>query len=409
MLLDSGGGHSARGAEWPRALVYSHDARGLGHIRLTLPIAVSLAQRQPDLAVLLVTGAARVDLAPLPANLDVVKLPAVGRAEMYTGLPANVPPGTPRLGIWGVRSALLTTLTRVFAPDLVFVDHAPTGVSGELKQALFSLHRTDPRPTFVLGLPDIVNDAGRVANDWGWTDGFRALEEVYERIVVYGDRRVFDPTVEYGFSAEVAAKTVFCGYLPPAVPTTPPDAVRERLGAGDRPLLVMTTGGGEEGAPVLRAFLDALEGGLLGAVAAFVTTGPFLRPDERAAIAARAARVPHVTVVRHAEDLVDVVRAADVVVTLGGYGAVCEALSLGKRPVIVPRAGPEQQIRADRLTRLGLARVVAAADLTPERLAASIRSELAAEASPPRWIEFDALTQVVDELIAHLHRRSPPR
>jgi predicted glycosyltransferase len=356
---------------------------------------------------MLVTGAARLDGASLPVNLDVVKLPSAHRAELYVGLPEGGPAGTPRLGLWGVRSALLTTLARVTAPDLVFVDHAPTGPLAELKQALYTLRRAEPCPAFVLGLPDIVTDAAEVERDWSWTGASLALDDLYDRILVYGDRRIYDPTVEYRFSAAAVRKTTFCGYLPAPQPTASPAKVRNRLRATARPLVLVTTGGGEDGAPLLDAFLGVLERGLLRDVAAFVTTGPYLEPGERAAVETRAAGRSNLTVVTFADDLIDIVQAANVVVTMGGYGSVRDVLAFGKRPIVVPRAGnyAEHRIRAASLARLGLATVVAADELTPERLAAAIQAELTSDSSPPRMLEFNGLRRVVDVLVDLLDRR----
>src|SRR5205809_7547751 len=57
--------------------------------------------------------------------------------------------------------------------------------------------------------------------------------------------------------------------------------------------------------------------------------------------------------------------AADAIVSMGGYNSVCEALSLGRPLVIVPRATHkiEQQIRAEPLAARGLARWIHPKDL----------------------------------------------
>jgi predicted glycosyltransferase len=47
------------------------------------------------------------------------------------------------------------------------------------------------------------------------------LEDVYNLILVYGCRDVFDPTGEYGLSPAIAAKTIFNGYLQRPEPRRP--------------------------------------------------------------------------------------------------------------------------------------------------------------------------------------------
>src|SRR5207302_644021 len=66
--------------------------------------------------------------------------------------------------------------------------------------------------------------------------------------------------------------------------------------------------------------------------------------------------------------------AADAIVSMGGYNSVCEALSVSRPLVIVPRATHkvEQQIRAETLAAHGLARWVHPTDAGPETLAAAL-------------------------------------
>ena len=70
-------------------------------------------------------------------------------------------------------------------------------------------------------------------------------------------------------------------------------------------------------------------------------------------------------------DLDSYLAAADLVVSMAGYNTVCEALSLNARLLLVPRNQPrlEQQIRAERLAELGLARVLLPEQLTARKLA----------------------------------------
>src|SRR5690606_23869896 len=103
---------------------------------------------------------------------------------------------------------------------------------------------------------------GQTRTLWRNERVYDLLEDVYDRILVYGSREVFDPIREYGLSASVADKTVFCGYLAPPKPTESVDEVRARLGVGDRPLVALSVGGGGDGAPLLRAYLTGLRQGL---------------------------------------------------------------------------------------------------------------------------------------------------
>ncbi|MDP9365613.1 MAG: hypothetical protein M3Q10_15555, partial [Chloroflexota bacterium] len=216
----------------PRVLFYSHDGTGLGHQRIVLPIATELARRRPDASLLALTGALPADGDRLPPNLDLVKLPAVPKRRLYEGLPAaTAPDQTPFKNVMFLREAIARATVEAFEPDLVVVDHAPAGLFGELAAALDKLHATRPRLAVVFLMRDVTFGPEQTRTLWQGEGAFDLLDRVYDRILVYGERDVFDPVAAYGLSPAAAAKTAFCGYLPPPPPTRPAAAVRAALGA----------------------------------------------------------------------------------------------------------------------------------------------------------------------------------
>ena len=187
--------------------------------------------------------------------------------------------------------------------------------------------------------------------------------------------QVYDPIEAYGLPPKVAAKTRFTGYLPrEAQPDLPlPPQIQARVQEG--PFLLVTTGGGGDGADLVDATLSAYEkfNGRLPWPAVIVY-GPFLPARERAAFERRAARLPRVTTLTFHEHLENLIEQAAGVVALGGYHTFCEILSLNKRSLIVPRVRPrtEQLLRAEAAQRLGLVQTLHPARLTPDTLAEAI-------------------------------------
>ena len=116
------------------------------------------------------------------------------------------------------------------------------------------------------------------------------------------------------------------------------------------------------------------------------------------------ADLPGVVMVPFCEDLVSYLHAADVVVTMGGYNTVCEAISANKRPIVVPREDElgEQVIRAERLEALGLVRHLPAHRLTPNRLGALVRDELTGGVSPAPILDFAGLDRIANVLLDEL-------
>ena len=203
-------------------------------------------------------------------------------------------------------------------------------------------------------------------------------------------------------SPAAAAKVSFCGYLQPPPPVRRAAVIRSELGVGHRRLAVVTVGGGADGADVLRTYLTMLRHHPPTELVSYIVTGPLLPDAERAEIHAMASGLADVTLTPFSPDLVSHLHAADLIITMGGYNALCETVSAGKRAVVVPRApGPEEQlIRARRFARHGLVTMVPPSELSPERLSRVMREELARGTSPPRLLEFDGVRSIVERLVA---------
>ena len=394
----------------PRILLYSHDGTGLGHLRIVLGLATDLAARRPDASLLILTGSMQIDSFELPTNVDYVKLPAMPKRHLYADLPVPGAEGTLHKQAIFIRSAVARATIEAFRPHLIVVDHAPAGLFRELVDSLQSLHQNlsqaPERPRIVLLMRDITFGPDQTKLIWQ-KEGVRdLLEQIYDRILVYGDRDIFDPILEYRLSPVIAHKTTFCGYLTPPAPTRPAAAVRAGLGVGDLPLVAVSVGGGADGAPLLRAYLSGLRRSSPPAVASFVVTGPLLPEEDRHDVERLAAGLPQLTLVPFTADWIDIVHAADAVVCMGGYNAMTEAVHARQRAIVVPRLpGPEEQvIRADRFARRGLVTVVPPTSLSPERLWEEIDWTLGRGTSPAGTLSFNGSRRIVAELATMLPR-----
>jgi predicted glycosyltransferase len=186
---------------WPAprattALLYCHDTFGLGHLRRTLSLVEALHERRPDLSQLVATGSPLAHGFRLPERVDYLKLPSV--AKVGAGYAARSLPLS-LADVTALRTEILTAAARHLRPDLVVVDNVPAGLGGELLPALRELRRS--RGTrLVLGLRDIVDEPERIRRAWTRDGSYELLDEVYDRILVYGQPDLFDVAAEYGLS-----------------------------------------------------------------------------------------------------------------------------------------------------------------------------------------------------------------
>lgn len=393
----------------PRVLFYTHDVVGLGHFRRTLAVAEALTRRVPRAACLLLTGLPVGEGFAFPASLDYVRMPGFDKRLLFEANPEKEP-GAPK-SVTTLRKAIIAATVDSFAPHMIVVDQAPAGLAGELLPILRRDDSPRRRPRFVLGLRDITYGPEWTRREWERTGAFELLENVYDRILIYGSPAIFDPILEYALPPRVAAKTIFTGYFRRPEALRSATEIRREVGATDAPLVVVSAGGGVDGAALIRAFLNAVRSGLLPGIVASIVSGPHMPASESARLAELAALLPGVTFVTFRNDLESHVAAADAVVTMGGYNSVWEAVGASKRPIVVPRHSGrgEQVLRAERLSALSLATMILPEDLTPKRLADAVTAELMRGVTPALTVDFDgldragaALAQVLEE---HGHER----
>lgn len=395
-----------------RLLLYSHDTFGLGHLRRCLKISDTLVRRFPELSVLLVTGSPVVHRYRLPPGVDYVKLPAVRKTgrERYEARSL----GTPFDRILAMRTRLILETIREFAPHVLLVDHSPVGMRGEMRPALEWLKETGAHTETMLGLRDIIDDADRVKSLWHSDGTYDVLERLYDRILIYGTREIFDPTMAYGFSADLTAKSTFCHYVADHRGPTRPRSQEQRPD-GERPVVLVTIGGGDGAADtviepyieMLCAQRDALT------FHSVIVTGPFVAADYVRALRLRVRHLP-VTIRQHVAAMRPLLERSRLVIATAGYNTTTEILCHARSVIFIPRKlhRLEQSIRARRFADLGLGQCLSPEEATPDRLFAQVMAELQhnyeplADARRAGRIPFDGAERIADGIESALARQA---
>lgn len=355
-----------------RFLLYSHDSWGLGHLRRSLTLAAGLVEAFPAAEILLVTGSPCATLFPTPPRVGLVKIPSVSKSASGEYVPRSLA-GT-IADTLQLRRNLILEAYRSFQPTLVLVDHKVIGLQGEAYEMLRAA-RTDGIRT-VLGVRDVIDSPGAVAVEWGGEKCRWALAEGYDRVCVYGSAEVFDTRLEYPLPPELGERVQFTGYV--VRPAPEPLPVRS---AGQRPKVLVTMGGGEDGARNLDTYLTGLER-LRPDWESVLVGGPLLGEREARRLRRRAEGLEHVHVRRFHADLPWLLADCDAVMAMAGYNTCAEILQSGKPSVLLPRTLPrmEQAIRAERFQKLGLTRSLL--DPAPERMIEALEDALSAGPLP---------------------------
>lgn len=382
-----------------KVLMYSHDTFGLGHLRRSLAIAERLLNFNGMFSVRLLTGSPVIQNWSLPRGLRVQALPAV----VKTGAEEYAPRASAQMYgmVKGYREALILKTVLRYRPDVFLVDHAPAGMNGELLSTLALIRGELPDTRTIIGLRDILDSPDIVRKTWRDQDIYSLLEQAYDDIFVYGSRNFFDVAEQYELPAALARRVRYCGHVvsSPAVCEVSARSVHPK----DRPLVLVTAGGGGDGFFLMDAYLRALEHLPLGTLHSRVVTGPLMAGEQSAILHRRVGGRRDVELIDYTTDLVPSLRAADLVVSMAGYNTSAEILALRKRAILVPRAAPraEQRLRAALLARLGVVwSIDPEADLAT-RLAALIPVSLASPVrrnSDPAAIDLNGAERVAHYL-----------
>jgi len=298
--------------------MYSHDTYGLGHIRRTMAIASQLRGplRGPHVNILILTGSPIVGRFAFPEQVDFVRIPGMIKKTNEEYLPLSIK----------------------------------------------------------------MDSAETVRKDWKKKGVYEILDKLYSEIWVYGIRDFYDPIKEYLIPETIGRKMHFTGYIPRKAPgSRAKRQIRKDHGLNkDDKLVVVTTGGGGDGYPVMETFLTMLESEMSAPpFKSVLITGPFMPRKMRMEIFDRGKKLG-VKTYRFYRQMEKIQAAADLVISMGGYNTICEILSQGTVSLIIPRETPrrEQLIRAQIFNNRHLVDYIPLPSFSPPTLKRKILSLL---------------------------------
>ncbi|MBE1283843.1 MAG: hypothetical protein GJ676_11080 [Rhodobacteraceae bacterium] len=355
-------------ARAPRAMLYSHDTFGLGHLRRSRALAAAITHADPTASALILTGSPVAGRFAFPQRVDHVRLPGVIKRSDGSYMSRTL--GTSIDETTSLRAALIKSSAEQYDPDILIVDKEPTGFRGELMPTL-ELLKQQGRCKLILGLRDVLDEPEILAAEWERKDALRATETYYDELWVYGDKSVYDPTSGLPFSQSVRDRMHWTGYLRRDLGTVgePPE----------QPYILITPGGGGDGEAMVDLLLRAYEQDPDLSPRAVLVYGPFLSGETRNDFEERVEKLKgRVTATGFESQIETLFAGACGVVCMGGYNTFCEVLSFDRPAVIVPRTVPrlEQWIRASRAEQLGLVRMLDEQrdGMTPQAMIEAIRA-----------------------------------
>lgn len=340
----------------------------------------------------------------MPGGTEVLYLPSIKKIANESYGARNI--AVPLEDILNLRSSLMLAAVETFKPDVILVDKHPLGVKEELVPALEEQRRQGR--SCALGLRPILDEPEVIRQEWSLYGLPERIVDYHDRILIYGHPSVFDPVTEYSFPPILVPSVRYCGVVLNRDEVLTRNEDRAARHRHDRPAVLATVGGGEDGKHILEVFIEASIGAPWDGI---LVAGTMMPPTDRETIARAAADAGlefHVFL----SGLTGWYKQVDAVVCMGGYNTLAEALYTGVPTVCIPRIRPrrEQLIRATALARLGLLEM-----LDPDKLTVAIlRERISTVLTQPRHelrhridavLNFGGADQAAMQLLELAHTR----
>lgn len=347
---------------------------GVGHLARAASVARALAAAGHG-----VTLASGGRPAPLVRTdgVELVQLPPLHceGTDFRTVLDETGEPASER--VLTERSLILLGLVANLRPDVVLTELYPFGrrqLAGEFSLLVDAASALRPRPAILASIRDILNPPSSSEK------AAQALERLapFDRVLVHGDPDVAPLRMSWPVGDELARRLVYTGYVTDGDATPPARGGADAAEPGDREggEVLVTGGASAASLPLYRAAVAAARSWPDGPPWRLLV-GHGVAEAEFAGLSAEAAA--NTVVERTRRDFADLVRRAGVVVSQAGYNTVLDLAEARARVVLVPFEDGqerEQLLRAGVWETLGLAQVLRAGDLSPERLAAVVAGAL---------------------------------
>jgi predicted glycosyltransferase len=369
-----------------KIIQYCQHVLGIGHLFRSLEICRALSDHE----VILVTGGPQVD-TNLPGHVRQVRFPDLQMNLEFKGLFSSQKNSTLEQ-IKADRQKRLFALFEKEKPDIFLIELYPFGRKAfrfELDPVLLALtNKRLPACGVVCSVRDIlVEKEDQFKHE---SRVVKTLNGYFDAVLVHADPNLAQLGETFDQFDKIEIPVIYTGYIAPKPEPDAGSKIRQQLQIGADELLIITSaGGGNVGAPLLAAVVQAFNQLAVNKPCHLkVFTGPFLERGDYDDIKKMAGK--NVQIEQFTADFLSYLAAADLSVSMGGYNTTMNILATGVPALVWPfPQNREQRLRAGRLAKEGVLRVIEGEDLRPDRLAALMDQMLAAPNSDRVKLDLD--------------------
>ncbi|MEH2272228.1 MAG: glycosyltransferase [Nostoc sp.] len=358
-----------------RIMFYCQHILGMGHLVRSREIVRGLTK---DFQICFINGGEIIQGFEIPAGIELINLPAIKTDAEFVELQV-VDDAFSINEVKEIRKNRLLEIFNQFQPDILIIELFPFGrrrFSFELIP-LLELAKSNKNSTKVIcSLRDIVvTKAHKQAKHEDKVCNF--INQYFDMLLVHGDPEFVPLEETFSRVSDLKCEIYYTGYVVQQPQSNPVFTDEDRvIITSDKPLILVSVGGGRFGHELLDCVVQTvpfLKKRLSHNIQVF--TGPFIPDSKFKELQVMARNSKNISIRRHTPYLLNYMKKAELSINMSGYNTTMNVLTTGVRAMILPFTGNqdrEQTIRTEKLTDLGIVKLITPYDLQPDYFAIKI-------------------------------------
>ncbi|WP_373542455.1 glycosyltransferase family protein [Chamaesiphon sp.] len=381
-----------------KILFYCQNLLGMGHLVRTTELMRELVK---TFEVCLIEGGQKVDGFEILPEVEVVQLPTIQvevSDSLQVGKQLQVVGSTMSLAeVKEYRKEKLIEVFDRFQPDVLITEGYPfsknKALAFEMVPLLEHIKQSARTTKVICSLRDIIMVKEFADRDAEEQRRCEFVNQYYDAILLHSDPTIHRLEDNISTAEYLTCPVYYTGYVvqsePDRVEFDPADLA---ILNDPTPKIVISVGGGKLGHDLLDSIIQAaplLQQQISHRIIIFA--GPLMDEAKYQELEKLAQGKTNISLRRFTPSLIAYLDRADLSISLGGYNTTMNILKTGVRSMIYPSdKDREQAIRAEKLEKLGLLKMIDRSQLDPELLARSIVDYLADDAT----LDFEHLIQL---------------
>ncbi|MCC5614041.1 glycosyl transferase [Nostoc sp. CHAB 5836] len=371
-----------------RLMFYCQHILGMGHLVRSIEIVRGLTK---DFHICFINGGEIINELEIPPGVEVINLPAIKTDSEFQELQV-VDNNFSLTEVQEIRKNQLLDIFNVFQPDILMIELFPFGrrrFSLELIPLLEKVKSTGSTKV-VCSLRDIV--VTKKHKQAKYEEKIcNLMNQYFDLLLVHGDPKFVPLEETFSRVRDLKCQVNYTGYVVQKPPKNPLLTREEReILNSNQPMILASVGGGRFGHELLDCVVQTaplLEKKLPHLIQIF--TGPFMPEEKFHQLQAMAKDSKNIRICYYTPYFLSYMQKAELSINMSGYNTTLNVLTTGVRAMILPFTGNEdleQTMRAEKLDKLGIVKMITPKDLKPNLFAEKIISNLKEQ---PKKISFD--------------------